>query len=237
MGREYAQKINEQVPLVTDSLLAGYVQTLGMAIAKHTSRANLEWHFIIVDSHEVNAFALPGGYIYVNRGLIDRADRLDELAGAMGHEIGHVVRRHSMREMEKGGRVGTALAVACSALRLCDNAGTQTAMRVGEAAMAARYSRGDEAEADSEAVANVVRAGIDPEGIPALLEELMSERSGAPGTLDTFFATHPAEEDRIRATRAEIARLDPRVKAGLMRDDVSYQRFRARMRMLPPPPI
>jgi predicted Zn-dependent protease len=236
MGREYAARIYEQVPLVTDPELAGYVQQLGMAIASRTSRARLDWHFVVVDSREVNAFALPGGFIYVNRGLIERTDRLDELAGALGHEIGHVVRRHSAREMEKGNRAHVVVTAVCTVIRRCDDDATRAAIQAGGAALFARYSRTDEAEADSEAVANVVRAGIDPEGIPALFERLLEERRTAPGAIAVFFASHPLEEDRIRASRREIARLDPRMLRGLIRDDEAYHRFRARLKLLPPSP-
>jgi beta-barrel assembly-enhancing protease len=237
MGREYALKINEQVPIVTDPELADYVQRLGTAIARRTARGGLDWRFVIVDSKEVNAFALPGGFIYVNRGLIDRAEHLDELAGALGHEIGHVVQRHSMREMDKAKRARFVVDLGCTIIRLCENGASRGAIEAGGAAIFARYSRSDEAQADSEAVVNVVRAGIDPEGIPAMFRRLLEERRQSPGAIDAFFASHPVEEDRIRATEREIARLDRRTLARLLRDDESYRRFRARMNLLPPSPV
>jgi len=94
MGQSYAQQVNAQLPIVQDAELNRYINVLGDSIAKLTSRGDLDWHFYIVDSPEVNAFAIPGGFIYINRGLIERSDKLDELAGAIGHEIGHVVKRH-----------------------------------------------------------------------------------------------------------------------------------------------
>jgi predicted Zn-dependent protease len=236
MGRDYAAKINEQVPLVTDPELAGYVQQLGTSIARRTARAQLDWHFVVVDSREVNAFALPGGFIYVNRGLIDRTQRLDELAGALGHEIGHVVQRHSMREMEKQRRARLAVQITCTITRVCENGTARGAIEAGGAALFARYSRSDEAEADAEAVGNVVRAGIDPAGIPSLFRRMMAERLRAPSGVQSFFASHPMEEDRIRATEGEIARLDPSTLRGLVRDDEGYRRFRARLNLLPPSP-
>ena len=95
MGVEYAQQINAQLPIVQDPELNRYVNVLGDSIARLTSRRDLDWHFFIVDAKDVNAFAVPGGFVYVNRGLIERADQMDELAGVLGHEIGHVVRRHT----------------------------------------------------------------------------------------------------------------------------------------------
>ena len=101
MGQEYAQQINAQLPIVQDPELNRYINVLGDSISRLTSRRDLDWHFYIVDSKEVNAFAVPGGYVYINRGLIERADKMDEVAGVLGHEIGHVVRRHTVKQMEK----------------------------------------------------------------------------------------------------------------------------------------
>jgi predicted Zn-dependent protease len=236
IGRQNAEQINAQLPIVQDPAVADYVQQLGMSIAKTTSRADLDWRFFVVDSKEVNAFALPGGFIYVNRGLIERASKLDELAGAIGHEIGHVVRRHSVQQMEKATGANVAVGLTCTLTRLCNSNVAQAAIQVGGAALFAKYSRHDEAEADSEAVVNVIRAGIDPEGIPTLFEKLLEERRTSPLRIEAFFASHPLEEDRIRATEREIASLDPSLRRGLLRDQPSYHEFRARLHALPPPP-
>jgi predicted Zn-dependent protease len=228
--------VNAQLRLVHDPAVAGYVQQLGLAIASTTSRADLDWQFFVVDSKEVNAFALPGGFIYVNRGLIERAQRLDELAGAIGHEIGHVVRRHSVQQMEKQTGANVAVGLGCTLTRLCNSDVARAAIQVGGAALFARYSRKDEAEADSVAVLNVIRVGIDPEGIPSLFRRLLEERRTSPLRIEAFFASHPLEEDRIQATEREIASLDPSQLQGLKRDDPSYQAFRAAVAALAPSP-
>ena len=101
MGVEYATQINAQLPIIQDPELNRYVNVIGDSIARLTSRGDLDWHFFIVDAQEVNAFAVPGGFVYVNRGLIERATSMDELAGVLGHEIGHVVRRHSIQQMNQ----------------------------------------------------------------------------------------------------------------------------------------
>ena len=236
IGRQNASEINAKLPIVRDQAVADYVQQLGLAIAKTTPRADLDWQFFVVDSKEVNAFALPGGFVYVNRGLIERAQQLDELAGAIGHEIGHVVRRHSVHQMEKGEKANVAVSLTCTLTRLCNSGLASTAIQVGGAALFARYSRQDEAEADSEAVMNVVHVGIDPIGIPTLFERLIEERRTSPLRIEAFFASHPLEEDRIRATRREIASLDPSILKGLERDQPGYAAFRERLRALPQPP-
>ena len=116
IGKEQAQEIESQIPIVQDPYISSYINELGDTIAKHTSRADLDWHFFVVNTDVVNAFALPGGFIYVNRGVIERADKMDELAGVMGHEIGHVVKRHSVKQMQQqqGANIGVALSVTSS---------------------------------------------------------------------------------------------------------------------------
>ena len=236
LGRQNAEQVNAHLRLVRDPAVTGYVQQLGLAIAHTTSRADLDWQFFVVDSKEVNAFALPGGFIYVNRGLIERAQQLDELAGAIGHEIGHVVRRHSVQQLEKQTGANVAVGLGCTLTRLCNSDVARAAIQVGGAALFARYSRKDEAEADSEAVINVIHVGLDPEGIPALFRRLLEERRRSPLRIEAFFASHPLEEDRIQATEREIAALDPAERENLRRDDPSYRAFHAAVAALPPSP-
>jgi predicted Zn-dependent protease len=236
IGRQNSAQINAQLPLVQDPAITAYVQQLGLSLARTTERADLDWRFFVVDSRQVNAFALPGGFIYVNRGLIERAEELDELAGALAHEIGHVVRRHSVEQMNKATGANAAVSLTCTLTHICESNVARAAIQVGGAALFARYSRHDEAEADSEAVVIVPKAGIDPAGIPVLFERLLEERRRHPATIESFFASHPLEEDRIQATRELIQRLDPALLRGLQRDQPSYQLFRERLRELPPPP-
>ena len=233
IGRENAQAVNAQLPIVRDPVVADYVQQLGRRLASRTERADLDWRFFVVDSDDINAFALPGGFIYVNRGLIERAEVLDQLGGVLGHEIGHVVRRHSVEQMQKGTRTKVAVGLGCSLTGWCDNGIAQAAIQVGGAALFARYSRADEAEADSEAVEIVMRAGIDPEGIPAFFTRLLEERKNAPMAIEAFFGSHPLEADRVQATRRQIDAIDPARRRGLASDDAGYQAFRERLRELP----
>jgi len=236
MGEQDAAEVNAQLPLLTDPEIVGYVDGLGQRIASKTSRADLKWHFYVVNTSDVNAFALPGGFIYVNRGLIEQADRLDELAGTIGHEIGHVVRRHAVEQMKKQTGANIGVSLLCTLTRICQHAGSQIVIDAAGSALFAKYSRHDEAEADSEAVVNVVNAGIDPRGIPELFEILIREREQAPTRLDAFFASHPLEESRIRATEQQIAQIDPNRLKGLVADDDSFHAFKNKLMALPPPP-
>jgi beta-barrel assembly-enhancing protease len=159
LGADAANEINSQLPLVTDAYIAGYVQRLGQEIADRTERRDLTWHFHVVDSPQINAFALPGGYVYVNRGLIEATQSVSELAGVLGHEIGHIVQRHSIEQMQKHAGAGVGIAVLCSVTNACESEVGRAALQIGGSFVLARYSRRDELEADSEAVVNVIRAG------------------------------------------------------------------------------
>lgn len=236
LGAQYAQQINAQLPIITDPEVVRYINVLGDSIARLSDDRNLEWHFYVVDSKEVNAFAVPGGYIYVNRGLIERADRMDQLAGAMGHEIGHVIKRHSIKQMEKQQTGQVAVGLGCVLLRACESQGAQELINVGATAVFAKFSREDEAEADAVGVQNVVRAGIDPRGIPELFEKLLEERRVRPDAVSAWFQTHPLEEDRIQATNALIQRIDPVILNSLTKDSQNFHTFKQRLQSLPPSP-
>ncbi len=236
IGSETSQEIQNQLPIVNDPYIVSYINELGDTIASHTSRTDLDWHFFIVNSHKVNAFALPGGFIYVNRGLIEATTRADELAGVLGHEIGHVIQRHSVKQMQNQQKVGAVAELACTLTNLCESQLGQAAVNIGGTAVIARYSRADELEADSEAVENVLKVNIDPEGIPSLFEVLMQQRETEPTIVDSWFSTHPLEESRIDHSRVLIQRSGADQVAGLMQDLPSYAEFKRRVSMLPEPP-
>jgi predicted Zn-dependent protease len=235
MGQQEAAQINQQLPMVTDPEANRYINLLGDQIASHTSRADLDWRFFIVDSREVNAFAVPGGYIYVNRGLIERTDNMSELAGVLGHEIGHVVLRHTVKQMEKmqGANIGVTL--ACVLTNVCNSQAAQAAINVGGTAVFAKFSRGDEAQADNQAVKNTIAAGITPNGVVTMFEKLIAERKSRPGSLEAFFATHPGEEDRIVAVQAAINQYPAASLRNLTTNTTNYNSFRSRIRSLPAP--
>ncbi len=235
VGAETARQVQEQLPIVNDPYIHAYVNELGDSIARRTSRADIDWHFHVVNSHQVNAFALPGGYIYVNRGLIEATNRVDELAGVLGHEIGHVIQRHSVQQMQDRQKIGVVAQLACTLTNICESGLGQAAINIGGTAIMSRYSRGDEFAADSEAVENVLRVGIDPGGIPSLFETLMEARQATPGTVEGWFATHPLEEDRIDNARRLIEQAGAAGVGGLLQQLPSYAEFKRRVAFLPEP--
>lgn len=236
MGSQYAAQISQELPLINDPEVVRYINVLGDSLAHVTSRRDLDWHFYVVNSSEVNAFAVPGGYVYVNRGLIERANRMDELAGVLGHEIGHVVLRHSIKQMQQQQGANIGVTLACILTGVCNNPVTSSAINVGATAVFAKFSRTDEAQADEEGFKFVVRAGISPEGLVTMFQTLIDERKSSPGAVDAWFATHPLEEDRIAAVQKLINTLPPSELASLTKDSQNFHTFKNRLASLPAPP-
>jgi predicted Zn-dependent protease len=236
LGQEYSQQIAQQLPIVQDPEINRYINVLGDSIARVADNRNLEWHFYVVDSKEVNAFAVPGGFVYINRGLIERATAMDQVAGVLGHEIGHVTQRHSVKQMQQQQGANIGVTLACVLTRVCNNQAAGAAINVAGGAIFARFSRQDEAEADEVGVQYVTRAGIDPRGIPQMFEILMAERQSRPAGVEAWFLTHPLEEDRITATQADIAKIDPAILRGLAKNSTNFKQFQARVAALPPSP-
>lgn len=233
LGTQYAQQINSQIPLVNDASVNQYINSLGSSIARLADQRNLRWRFYVVDSREVNAFAVPGGYVYVNRGLIERARTMHQLAGVLGHEIAHVTERHSVEQLAQAQRADLGLTLACVLTSVCQSGVASAAIQVGGSALFAKFSRDDELQADDRAVGYVMRAGIDPRGIVTMFQTLMNERRSRPSAVDAWFRTHPLEEDRIARTQARIAQIPASRLRGLRVDDPAYQRFRSRLAAMP----
>jgi predicted Zn-dependent protease len=233
MGGDYAAQINRQLPMVRDAEVNRYLSVLGDSLASVADTRGLRWHFYLVDSPEVNAFAVPGGYVYINRGLIERATNMSQVAGVLAHEIAHVTERHSVQQMESQQRTSTGLTIVCVLTRICENQATQTAVQVGGGALFARFSREHEKESDLIAVKTLTKAGINPRGIPEMFRILLNERQRDPGALDGWFRTHPLEEDRIRDSDAAI-RGEPGAQAArLTVDSPRFQDFKSRLAGLP----
>jgi predicted Zn-dependent protease len=235
MGQQAAAQATHSLPMVTDPDINRYITVLGDSLAAVADTRDLEWHFYVVDSPEINAFALPGGFVFVNRGLIERVDSLDELAGVIGHEIGHVTQRHKVKLQQKGeiAQIGTGL--ACVLTRACTQA-AGVGINAGEGAMFAKFSRDAEHEADSVGMIYVVKAGIDPRGMTSMFEKLLAERQRSPEKLEAWFITHPMEEDRIGFTLDAIDKMDRKQLEALTRDTPNFRKFKLRFDALPPYP-
>jgi predicted Zn-dependent protease len=236
MGANYAAQIEKELPLIRDPEVVRYINVLGDSLASVTDDRSLTWHFYVVDSKDINAFAIPGGYIFVNRGLIERATSMDQVAGVLGHEIGHVTRRHSIKQMQKAQGANVGVTLACVLTGICNNGLANAGIQIAAGGVFAKFSRDDEAEADREGVKTVIRAGIDPTGIPEMFRILLDERKARPGGVDQFFLSHPLEETRIAATQSMIGTYPPDVVRGLTKDSPNFQAFKKRLQSLPPSP-
>jgi len=233
IGDEYAAQAQQSLTVVTDGEISGYVDSLArriVAVADGSNREQRDWHVYVVDDSTVNAFAIPGGHIFVHGGLIERAAAMDELAGVLGHEIAHVTLRHSVDQMKKQGQANVVVTLVCSVTGWCASDVARVAINVGGAALFAKYSREDEREADSAAVNYLVEAGIDPRGIPRMFERLMAERSSAPTVLDAWFGSHPLESDRVERSKALVSQYEPSALDRLTSQDTRFREVQARLR-------
>lgn len=233
MGNDYAQQIERELPMIRDPEVLRYINQLGNSIARVVDDRGLTWHFNVVDQADINAFAVPGGHIYVNRGLIARTTNMSELAGVMGHEIAHVTLRHSMKQLAAAERANAGLSVGCIfAPSFCSGAGGVGVQVLAQAGFA-KFSRDDESEADIYGVKYVTRADIDPRGIPEMFRILLKERASNPSSVSSFFSSHPVEESRIEATERVIAKTDPIILNTLVSDTPEFQAFKRRLAGLP----
>lgn len=237
IGQQYSQQINQQLPLIRDSYTNQYINQLGRQIAAQADPRGIPYTFYVVNSDVVNAFSIPGGYVYVNRGLIERSDNVAQLAGVLSHEIGHVVERHSITQMQRAQNANTVLSVLYGVLLRRNPSGVEQAgIQVGGGAVFAGYSRDAERQADHDAVIFLVKTGYNPNQLPVFFEKLMSLEHSQPSKLESWFATHPGTQERVANVRAEISQTPGANNSRLVTDTREFQNFRARVRSLTPAP-
>lgn len=237
MGQQTAAQVNAQLPMLRDALVDSYVNSLGQAIASRTSRADLQWQFAVVNTDVINAFALPGGFVYVNRGVLSRASNESELAGVLAHEIEHVVRRHSVKQMEQVQQANIGVGLACALTRVCENQAAQAAIQVGGTAVFAKFSRADEVQADEGGFANMIRAGIDPRGMLTFFQKLLAEdQSSGSGGASAWFSDHPGTQDRIADIQRLLAATPASQLSSLRSDTPQFEQMKRRLAQLPPAP-
>jgi len=211
LGRQLAQEVERQAKVINDPTIAEYVNRLGQNLVRN-SDAKVPFTIKVLDSEEVNAFALPGGFFFVNAGLILKADTEAELAGVMGHEIAHVACRHGTRNATRGQIAQIAMIAASIAIPY---GWTGYAVRQG-ASMAIplgflTFSRANEREADHLGLQYMYKAGYDPMAFVDFFEKIETLEKKKPGTVAKVFSTHPMTDDRITAAQKEIQQdLPPR---------------------------
>lgn len=235
MGRDYARQIDDELPLIDEPAIRGPVSELGHEMARVSARPDLPYEFKVVNTNVINAFAVPGGFIYMNRGLIEASEEMGEVAGVMAHEVGHVVARHSARQIERARRASLGLAVGSIVLGQPSGA-AELGVNVAAGFYFAKHSREAEAEADSLAVELMVESGWHPCGLVDFFMTMLAAREDRPGALQSLFASHPLTEDRIRDVDAHIESLPAGKLAGLRRTSPAYGPLKAALADHPPPP-
>ena len=218
LGKGISANLLGASPLVNDPELQNYVNRVGKWIALHCDRPNLPWHFGVLEDDDINAFATPGGYILITRGMVMRMRDEAELAGVLAHEITHVVEKHALNTMKKGALVGLGGDVLST---YAENKGKESYSKVVGAGTEL-YTRGldkeDEYAADRAGVVLAARAGYDPYGLPSVLQTLASINP-KDGAVALMFKTHPDTGERLQlVTDAMEGKLDkfadqPRVES------------------------
>jgi hypothetical protein len=207
VGKMYAQQIEQSMKFITDPVVTEYVNRIGQNLVRN-SDAKVPFTIKVVDSDEINAMALPGGFFYVNSGLILAADNEAELAGVMAHEIAHVALRHGTR-----GQTRADIANIMSIPLIFVGGGIGYAARevagIGLPMTFLKFSRGFEAEADYFGVQYMYKSGYDPNEFVNFFEKIQAQEKKKPGSLSKAFATHPQTPDRIEKTQEEIAKILP----------------------------
>lgn len=201
VGREVAGRMLGAAPLVPDAELQSYVNRVGRWVASQAERPDLPWHFGVIDSPAINAFAAPGGYVLVTRGLYEILDSEAQLAGVLGHEIGHIVRRHHITVMQKSAVIsaGAQLAQARDRSVLVSNL-----IGTGAEIFARGLDKSAEFEADQIGIVLAARAGYSPYGLIEVLHKL-SARGAEDGSLALLFKTHPHPNERLSELAGALA--------------------------------
>ena len=199
IGNTAAAGILGAAPLVKDDKLQAYINQVGLWLALQTERPDLPWHFGVMDSDSVNAFAAPGGYVFITRGLLLHMQSEAELAGVLAHEISHVLKRHHLNAIQKNAQVGLVTNLM-SAFSKDSGTFSDAAKKKLIGVSSELYARGldkdDEFEADQMGVVIAARAGYDPYGLPAILQTL-DAMNAQDSSLALMFKTHPAPQKRL----------------------------------------
>src|SRR5437016_126014 len=207
MGKEYSMQLEQSMKMVTDPVINEYVNRIGQNLVRN-SDAKVPFTIKVVDSDEVNAFALPGGFFYVNSGLILAADEEAELAGVMAHEIAHVAARHATRGATKS-ELANIMTIPLIFVGGGIGYAARQAVGIGLPLTFMKFSRGFEAEADYLGLQYMYKSGYDPNAFVAFFEKLEAQEKKKPGTLSKAFASHPQTPDRIQKSQEEIATILP----------------------------
>jgi predicted Zn-dependent protease len=226
MGKQISMQVETQSKIINDPVVSEYVNRLGQNLVRN-SDSQVPFTIKVIDSDDINAFALPGGFFYVNSGLILAADEEAELAGVMAHEIAHVAACHAARENTRG---NIAQIMTIPLIFIGGPIGYAAYEGAGLAVPLTflKFSRGFEAQADYLGVEYMYKAGYDPQAFVSFFEKIQAQEKKKPGTISKAFSTHPQTPDRIEKSQEEIARILP-AKAEYMVTSSEFDEVKARL--------
>ena len=231
MGRQAQQQVRKTVPVLSDTEVTAYVSRVGRRLAARAPGPRYPYSFSVANYRELNAFALPGGPVWIHRGILHAAANESQMAGVLAHEIAHISQRHAANQITKqlvaNGFLGLLGAV------LGNDPGAARTAQMGAQMLAGSYmlkfSRDDEREADRIGLQIVQRAGWDPRGIAEFMEALRREQGRDPGSVEVFLSSHPAPSERAVVLRKLIGR-----RAAGTRDSAAFRSARGRVLRMPP---
>jgi beta-barrel assembly-enhancing protease len=230
LGREANAKVRRELVEFRDPAITAYVRSLGSRLVRSARGPKYPYTFATADYREINAFALPGGPIWINRGVLHAATNESQVAGVVAHEIAHIAQRHAARQVTNGAFANWGLGLLGA---LLGNSGGAAAARTAAGAMTngifLKFSRDDEREADRVGLQILTRAGWDGRGIVELFEVLQRAQKRDPDAVEVFFSTHPPPAERIRQLKAGARR------SGGRRDSSAFRQIKARSLKLSPP--
>lgn len=216
LGKSAAEQVERENRLVKNRKVAGYVQKLGERLARRSDRPGLKYQFKVIEKDDANAFALPGGFIYLHQGILQIAENESEVAGVLAHEIAHVSERHGIEQVKKAQRIG--LGLAALDLIFGRNRGTGENLAALGAQLAAqgvffKYSRDAEREADRKGVEILRKNGTNPRGMVTLFQRMESLRERNPGRVESFFSSHPSLRERQENISGSLTSGDSRLRS------------------------
>ena len=227
IGRDMAARLLGAAPLANDPALQRYVNLVGRWLASQSERPNLPWHFAVLDAPEVNAFAVPGGTIFVTKGLVQRMRSEAELAGVLAHEISHVIRKHHLKAVQKAAQTSLAGEALQQALKDQRPEAREKLITLGNELYTRGLDKADEMEADRVGIVIAARAGYDSYGLPSVLQTLQA-MNAQDSSLALMFKTHPSPAERLNAL---TERMQPVLDAYAMQPQLP-ERFAAETKTL-----
>jgi predicted Zn-dependent protease len=225
LGRRLDANVRREVPVLRDARTLAYVRGVASRLVRVAPGPKYPYSFAVADEREINAFALPGGPVWIHRGVLQAATNESQVAGVLAHEIAHIAQRHAADKVTKSSIATIGFGLLGAVLGNSGGAGAaQTAAGVLTNGMFLKFSRDDERDADRVGLQLLMRAGWDGRGMVELFDVIRRAAAREPGLVETFFSSHPAPRDRMAALQAEL----PRRRAG-RRDSQEFRALKARL--------